>query len=177
MGGGGMGGGGGETVGDYLLTISGGTLVVSSEGDGLDSNGNVTMTGGTVVVNGPTGEGNGAMDVNGEFAISGGTLLAAGSAGMAETPDAGSDQAWLAATFQSTQAADTVFAVVADGKVLATFTASKALASIVYSAADLVAGDSYEIVTGATASGDSVGGLTTSGSTSGADSAGTVTAS
>ena len=36
--GGGM-GGGGEQVGDYSLTITGGTLVVDAEGDGLDSNG------------------------------------------------------------------------------------------------------------------------------------------
>lgn len=174
---GGGGGGGMDQAGDQLLTISGGQVVVDSGGDGLDSNGSAVMTGGTVVVNGPTGNGNGAIDVNGTFDISGGTLLAAGSAGMAETPDADSEQAWVAATFASGQDEGAVFAIVADGKVLATFTASKAIQSIVYSSADLVAGQSVDVLVGATASGDSIGGMTASGSTSGATKAGSVTAS
>ena len=69
--GGGM--GGGETVGDYSVDISGGTLTINSQGDGLDSNGNATISGGTVVVNGPSNDGNGALDVNGELAVTGGT--------------------------------------------------------------------------------------------------------
>ena len=84
MGGGGM--GGGETVGDYSVDITGGILTINSQGDGLDSNGNATISGGTVVVNGPSNDGNGALDVNGELAVTGGTVAAAGSAGMAVTP-------------------------------------------------------------------------------------------
>ena len=65
--GGGM--GGGETVGDYTVDVTGGTLTINSQGDGLDSNGNATISGGTVVVNGPSNDGNGALDVNGELAV------------------------------------------------------------------------------------------------------------
>ena len=44
------------------------------------------MVGGTVLVNGPTNNGNGSLDYDETFDISGGTLVAAGSAGMAQMP-------------------------------------------------------------------------------------------
>ena len=88
------------------------------------------MTGGTVVVNGPTNDGNAAIDVNGTFDISGGTLTAAGSAGMAETPDATSAQAWLSATFNATQPAGAVITIEAGDTVVATFTATKQMQSL-----------------------------------------------
>ena len=118
------------------LTINGGTLVVNADGDGLDSNGYATITGGTITVNGPTTNGNGALDVNGTFTISGGTLLAAGSSGMAVAPDASSTQGWVAATLTSAEPAGTVVHIVsADGTEVASFTATKAFSSVVYSSA------------------------------------------
>lgn len=163
-------------MGDYHLLISGGQIVINAGGDGLDSNGTATMTGGTVVVNGPTTSNNGAIDVNGTFDVSGGTLLAAGSAGMAETPEQNSAQAWLSYTSTTTLEPGTVIAIVSDGSVLATFEVSKATQSVVYSASDLVAGQSYQIYTGATASGDSIGGMTDQGSVSSGQQVGTTTA-
>ena len=41
---------------DYRLTISGGYLVVDSEGDGLDANGTIEMTGGMAIVQRPDPE-------------------------------------------------------------------------------------------------------------------------
>lgn len=67
--------------------------------DGLDSNGNATISGGTVVVNGPTNDAYGALDVNGELAVSGGTVAATGSADMALTPSASSTQSGAQVTF------------------------------------------------------------------------------
>jgi len=69
-----------------------------------------------------------------------------------------------------------VFALEADGSVLASFTVAKPLQSLVHSSAALVAGESYDLYAGADASGDSVAGLTGSGSTSGADLVTTLTA-
>lgn len=139
-------GGGSEAAGDQLLTISGGQITIDSDGDGLDSNGAAVMTGGTLVVSGPTNDGNAAIDVNGSFEVSGGTLTAAGSAGMAEAPDATSPQAWLAATMSATQPAGTVISIQAGDTVLATFTASKQMQSLVYSSAQLVAGEAYDVL-------------------------------
>ena len=59
-----------------FLTINGGYIVInSSNGDGLDSNGNVTMTGGTVIVHGPQSQPEVCFDVNGDFKVSGGFLI------------------------------------------------------------------------------------------------------
>ena len=173
--GGGM--GGGEAVGDFSLTVTGGTLVVDAEGDGLDSNGTASISGGTVVVNGPTDGGNGALDVNGDFTVTGGTLIAAGSAGMVVTPSAGSEQGWVSATLDAAlPAGSTVQAVDADGSVLATFVTSKTVQNPTYSSSAITAGESYTISTGGTAGGDSIGGLASFGELGSATEVATVTA-
>ncbi len=68
------------------ITISGGTLTVCAAGDGIDSNGSITMTGGEVYVSGPTDSANGVFDFGTTFEITGGTLLGTGSAGMLQIP-------------------------------------------------------------------------------------------
>ncbi|MEU9874863.1 carbohydrate-binding domain-containing protein [Streptomyces phaeochromogenes] len=177
FGGGPGGGGGGESVGDYKLTVSGGTLVVDSEGDGLDSNGTAEITGGTVVVNGPQQGGNGALDVNGDFGISGGVLLAAGSAGMAVAPSTDSEQGWLSATLDSSVPAGTTLHVVdSDGKVVATYVTSKSIQNVVYSSSAVKSGEEYEIHSGGTKSGTGTGGLAASGTLGSAEQIATVTA-
>jgi formylmethanofuran dehydrogenase subunit C len=70
--------------GDNKLDISGGYVSVNALGDGLDANGSMYMSGGTVVVSGPTNNWNGALDYDGVFEMSGGFLAAAGSSGMAQ---------------------------------------------------------------------------------------------
>ncbi|MDR6435112.1 hypothetical protein J2790_000233 [Paenarthrobacter nicotinovorans] len=175
--GGGMGGGmgGGEmAAGDYSVDVSGGTLTINSEGDGLDSNGSATISGGTVVVNGPTNDGNGALDVNGELVVSGGTVAAAGSAGMAVTPGTSSTQSGVQVTFDSSVSAGTpVHLVDSSGAVVATFVTTKTTASLVFSSPAITDGESYTVYTGGSA--DAGAGLTT-GSTDGAQKQGTVTA-
>lgn len=69
---------------DFFIDISGGTLVMdTTSGDGLDSNGTLTISGGTVVVWSANAADNQPLDADGLITISGGTVLAAGgSAGM-----------------------------------------------------------------------------------------------
>ncbi|MCP1410745.1 carbohydrate-binding domain-containing protein [Paenarthrobacter sp. A20] len=173
-GGGGPMGGGEMAAGDYTVDVSGGTLTINSEGDGLDSNGSATISGGTVVVNGPTKEGNGALDVNGELVVSGGTVAAAGSAGMAVTPGTSSTQSGVQLTFNSSVSAGTpVHIVDSSGAVVATFVTTKTIASLVYSSSAITDGETYTVYTGGSA--DAKAGLTT-GSIDGAEDQGTVTA-
>ena len=68
-----------DTDEDARVTISGGVLRVSAEGDGLDSNGYLTVSGGEIYVTGPTNSGNGSLDYGIEAEISGGLFVAAGS--------------------------------------------------------------------------------------------------
>lgn len=92
----------GSGGGDYSITISGGTLSVLAGGDGLDSNGTIALSGGTVVVS-STGMADGALDYDGGCTISGGTLFAASAGNMAQTP-AGSGQNVLAVGFDQSLA-------------------------------------------------------------------------
>ncbi|MGY1840642.1 MULTISPECIES: carbohydrate-binding domain-containing protein [unclassified Modestobacter] len=142
-------GGGGDSFAsssEYQLTIAGGTIVVDSGGDGLDSNGSGTMTGGTVTVSGPTEGGNGALDVQNGLVVSGGDLLVTGSSGMAQAPVTSSEQAWVAATFDSQDAGSTVQIVSADGTVLGSWVAGKAFALVTFSSADVESGAEYTVV-------------------------------
>lgn len=176
-GGGPGGGGGGENVGDYSAKVTGGTLVLNSQGDGFDSNGTAEITGGTIVVNGPEMGGNGALDVNGSFTVSGGTLLAAGSAGMVVAPDEGSEQGWLSATLDaSVEAGTTLHIVDADGKVVASYVTSKTIQNVVYSGESIKSGEKYTVYSGGSTSGSDTGGLAGSGKLGSAKKIATVTA-
>ena len=71
----------------FEMNIAGGTIYAySTEGDGFDSNGTLTFTGGTTEVWTANTADNQPLDSDGELTINGGTVFAAGgSAGMGET--------------------------------------------------------------------------------------------
>lgn len=63
----------------FSMTISGGTITAySSTGDGFDSNGDLTISGGTVVVWTANTADNQPLDADGTLSVTGGTVLAAG---------------------------------------------------------------------------------------------------
>jgi len=150
------------------LNISGGTLTVNAGGDGLDSNGSVNMTGGTVIVNGPTDNGNGPLDYDGTFEIGGGTLIAAGSSGMAQAPSTSSSQRSLGITFAASLSAGTLVHVEdSAGNNVLTFAPAKSFSSVVVSSSALKAGETYTVSTGGTSTGTEFDGLYTGGTYSG----------
>lgn len=140
---GGDGGPMGENAGESL-TISGGTVVVHANGDGLDSNGEAAITGGNVTIFGPIDSSNGALDVNGELTISGGELWAVGSAGMAEAPSTTSTQAWVQGSVDL-QAGDEVTVADGDGTPIATLELEKDVQDVVYSSPAIDADGTYAI--------------------------------
>ena len=146
-----------------VLTFAGGYTVFNAAGDGIDSNGNIVISGGTVIVYGPTDNGNGPIDSgDGGYSvtISGGMLLAVGSNGMAESAE-NAGQAVLAASWRGTGLSAGEIIGIADesGKVLAAFELPKAISSIVFSSADLTAGETYSIVGGGSTTGTVVDGV------------------
>ncbi|WP_243075490.1 carbohydrate-binding domain-containing protein [Microbacterium sp. SS28] len=167
----GQGGGGGMADSGETLTISGGTLRVEASGDGLDSNGSMSITGGDTIVFGPTNDGNGALDSNGGITVSGGTLLAVGSAGMAESPDAASPQQWIAASV-SGSAGDEIEITDAAGTVLASVTAEKAYASVVFTSPDVVDGAAYTVLVDGSAAATATEGTAIAGGMGGGPGAG-----
>lgn len=163
----GPGGGHGQDIFSYdgstMLYIYGGTIVVNAYGDGLDSNGGAEMSGGTVLVSGPTNSGNGALDA-GWFNISGGVLIAAGSAGMAMAPGTGSSQNSVLINFSGLLQAGTLVHVQnSTGEEVFTFAPAKEYQSIVFSMPSLAQGESYDVYVGGSTSGSNTGGLIQAG--------------
>lgn len=122
------------------LFLNGGMVTVNAGGDGLDSNGNITMNGGTVIVYGPTGGGNGVLDYAGTFLINGGTLLAMGTSDMAQTPANTSEQYSLAATLTTAGQAGNKVEIVINDTVVTETEAAKQFNYIVASSPEFVAG-------------------------------------
>lgn len=142
------------------LTVNGGTLIVDAAGDGFDVNGSVVMTGGLVLVSGPTENMNGALDYDGGFQISGGVLIAAGSAGMAQAPDTSSTQYSVLLNLSSMQRGGTLIHVrSSDGTALLTFAPARAYQSIVFSLPEIEDGSTYDVYLGGSATGTVLGGL------------------
>lgn len=143
-GGGGQPGAEGEIDSGELIAITGGSLTLHTESDGLDSNGSIEISGGEIVVWGPTTEREGALDANVDITISGGTVLAVGASGMAQAPSGTSSQAWLQA-LATGEEGSMIEIRDAAGEVLATYEAESAFSNVVFSSAEL-AGDSATVV-------------------------------
>lgn len=153
-----------SSTGDSALHITGGYVTVDAAGDGLDSNGSIYMTGGTVAVNGPTSNNNGSLDYDGVFEMSGGFLIAAGSAGMAETPSEQSAQNSIMMQFSNVQQAGTMVHLQDEsGKAIATFTPAKDYQTVVISSPELNEDTTYTLYTGGSSTGIESGGLYTEG--------------
>ncbi len=144
---------------DSYIYFQGGDIVVEAGGDGIDANGSISMTAGTVLVHGPTSGANGPLDYDGNFQISGGLLIAAGTSNMAQAPSSSSEQNAIL-VFLNQQTANTVFAVLDENNnpILA-FAPSISYSSVTFSSPDLMDGGSYEIYVGGTASGTEKDGL------------------
>ena len=140
-------GGGGNS--ELYIKITGGTLTVSADGDGLDSNGSLLMTGGTTIVYGPTSDGDSALDYDGSAIATGGTLAAIGSAGMTESFDEASTQPVITYYSTETQSADTTITLTdSDGSALFTVTPEKAYASIVLTCPEMKLDATYTLAAG-----------------------------
>lgn len=136
---------------DVYVKITGGTITVNAGGDGIDSNGNLYITGGTVYVAGPTSNGDGALDYDGEASITGGTLIAAGSSGMVQGMESNSTQCSMLVNLSETIAAGSVISLKdSSGNVLISWTSPKQFSSVVISTAELAQGSTYTLVTGDT---------------------------
>ena len=135
-----------------LLRITGGSIHINAEGDGLDSNGNLIVEGGMVVVDGPYRSMNGAIDAGSENGgtceVHGGTVLAIGAAGMADTFGSTSTQCSFSITMQGISAGTDIVITDAQGVELMRHTALKGCASIVFTSPDLTLGETYTVTAG-----------------------------
>lgn len=128
--------------------VSGGTIFLDADGDGLDSNGDFIVTGGKIYVAGPTNSGNGALDYGGEAVAEGGVVIAAGSSGMAESFGANSTQGAIMVNTGNQPAGSAVTLTDEAGNVLAEYTFGKTFSNVVVTAPEIVAGGTYTVTAG-----------------------------
>ena len=132
---------------EMWMVINGGYVHVLAGGDGLDSNGDLTINGGEVYVDGPSDNGNSAIDYGekSSFYINGGTVIAVGSSGMAEDVSSDSKQQVAFVKLDSQADAGDVILKDADGNEIISYTAQKKYDCVIISMADLQAGQTYTL--------------------------------
>lgn len=137
-----------QSTGEQIV-ISGGTVKVNAAGDGIDSNGDLRINGGTVLVFGPSDGANGTFDYAGSFSIDGGTVIGLGSAGMPADPTGGT-QSFISAHLDSSVTGGAVTIEDSSGTVIATIEAGdKPFTLVQYSSDKISAGQSYTVKAGA----------------------------
>ncbi len=155
--------GGGGTTGNCYLYINGGYLALYVSGDGLDSNGDIQIEGGTILIHGPKSSSNSSIDFDDSCLVNGGTIIGAGSSGMLETISSSSDQYSVIIKFSSSQSAGTMVNVqTSSGTEIFTFTPEASFQAIQFSTPELTT-DSYVIYTGGSHTGTEEDGYYTSG--------------
>jgi len=142
------------------LHVNGGYTVVSAGGDGIDTNGFMDMSGGTMIINGPDESMNAAIDWgfgdNG-FNMTGGTLVAVGSSGMAQGPTAASTQYSILINLNAMQTPRLIHLNTTSGEVF-TFMPTKRFQSIVYCSPQLAPGP-HDLFLGGSSTGTPTDGL------------------
>ena len=148
-GGPGMGGVDMDADNDAYILITGGTININANGDGIDSNGCIGITGGSVYVLGPSDNGNGAMDYGICAAITGGEIVAVGGSGMAQGFGDESTQCSALVNFDEwIDAGETITLTDFDGKEVLSYKADKKFNSVVISTSDMKQGDNYTLTVG-----------------------------
>lgn len=137
---------------EMWMEINGGYIHVLAGGDGIDSNGDITVNGGEVYIDGPSDNGNSAIDYGDRSAcyVNGGTVVAIGSSGMAEDISDDSDQQVMLVKLDSQKEAGEVILTDSDGNEIITYTALKAYDCVIISTKDLEAGQTYTLTTSGT---------------------------
>lgn len=130
------------------ISISGGRLHINAAGDGLDSNGNLFVSGGEIYISGPTDGENGALDYDLDAVISGGTVVAAGSSAGAKNFGPDSTQGSILAFPGSQPTGSSIQLADSSGQVLVSWQADKDFDSVVISCGGTKEGEVYTLTVG-----------------------------
>lgn len=132
---------------DYYINISGGTVNIQASGDGIDSNGTLSISGGFVTVCGPTSGDTAVLDYETSGCITGGTFIGTGSYMMAQTFSS-SEQGVIALSVGNVSASTQITLCDADGNMLIDHTPALSYAIVILSMPDMVKGQSYTVSIG-----------------------------
>lgn len=135
------------------IIIDGSYLYIDADGDGLDSNGTITMNSGTVIIYGPIDGANGALDFDGNFTITGGYLLTTGSSAMLQTPTQ-IENGNVVTIGLSSNDVSLIHIEDSEAHNILTFQPTKNIQSLVLYTSELQTGSTYDIYMNGTVSGD-----------------------
>lgn len=173
MGGGKGGMGGMEYNASCQIYINGGYIHMDADGDGVDSNGDVTMKDGTLIVFGPSNSGNGALDYAGTFKMDGGMLLAVGASGMAQSVSTSGDVQVLG--FNCSRQANTLTVITDEkGNNIIGFKVPKAYFNVIFASDKIDTSKTYSVYNGGSFSSEAVGGIYIDGTYTAGDLLGTL---
>lgn len=138
--------------GNCHIIISGGYISVNCigrEGDGIDSNGTILISGGELYIAGSSGSADAALDADGGILIDGGYVFATGSLGMVETPASNSSQYCVSfAASQSLSSGTTLYLCDGNGDVIMYFMVPRDCQSVIISCPEFENGSTYSIYGG-----------------------------
>ncbi len=133
-----------ESVNEHII-ISGGTITVDASGDGLDSNGTIYVTGGTLIVYGPTSGADTGLDADGGILIDGGNVFVASSKEMLGIPASNSKSNVLVYGVNTVQAGSEIILTNADGGEMVRITLKKQTQAIILSTPELATNGTYSL--------------------------------
>lgn len=133
-----------EIVNEHII-ISGGTITVDASGDGLDSNGTIYVTGGTLIVYGPTTSADTGLDADGGILIDGGNVFVASSKEMLEIPASNSKSNVLVYGVNTVPAGSEIILTNADGGEMVRITLKKQAQAIILSTPELATNGTYSL--------------------------------
>lgn len=133
-----------ESVNEHII-ISGGTITVDASGDGIDSNGTIYVTGGTLIVYGPTTGADTGLDADGGILIDGGNVFVATTKEMIEIPASNSKSNVLVYGVNTVQACSEIILTNADGGEMVRITLKKQAQAIILSTPELATNGTYSL--------------------------------
>ena len=142
-----FGGRGGMATENGTIVISGGNLYVKASGDGIDANGTLEITGGYMVVVGPTQGDTATLDYDVSGVITGGTFIGTGAAGMAQT-FSDSTQGVIAVNVGNQSAGTNIVLWDKNGNTILEHTPELDFAVVILSSPDIVSGETYSMTVG-----------------------------
>ena len=140
------------TDNEMWMELNGGYIHILTGGDGVDSNGDLTINGGEIYIDGPSDNGNSAIDYGDRSSayVNGGTLVAIGSSGMAEGMSDSSKQEVLMVKLGEQMEAGDVELTDNEGNVIVSYTALKSYDCVIISTAEVESGATYTLTTSGT---------------------------
>lgn len=140
------------TDNEMWMELNGGYIHILAGGDGVDSNGDLTINGGEIYIDGPSDNGNSAIDYGDRSSayMNGGTLVAIGSSGMAEGMSDSSKQEVLMVKLGEQMEAGDVELTDNEGNVIVSYTALKSYDCVIISTAEVESGATYTLTTSGT---------------------------